>query len=70
MNVYPEDSLEFAIQTAVMSSLPHATHPMHGDWRSKADALIASLDLVGFKIVPRADAGRRVSIAEPERTTP
>jgi hypothetical protein len=54
---YDKDSPEFAIQTAVMFALPHATHPMHGDWRTKADALIESLRLNGFEIVRVGESG-------------
>jgi hypothetical protein len=40
------------VETAVMDALPHAIHPMHNDWRAKADALIAGLRIRGFKIIP------------------
>lgn len=40
-----------AIQTAVMSALPHAVHPTHGNWRAKADAFILGLRQQGFDVV-------------------
>lgn len=63
MKDYAEGSIDERIQTAVMSALPHATHPMHGDWRTKADVLIESLRLDGFEIIPVA-AGL---VGEPEQ---
>lgn len=42
---------EFDRETAVMDALPHAIHPMHDNWRTKADALIKGLEQRGWHIV-------------------
>lgn len=44
-------SEEWARQTAVMNALPHALHPMHKDWRTKADALLDNLHASGWAVV-------------------
>lgn len=51
MRRYQVGSEEFDRQTAVMDSLPHAIHPMHEDWRTKADALIDGLEARGWLLV-------------------
>jgi hypothetical protein len=56
MRRYDRESEEFAQQTAVMDALPHAIHPMHGDWRTKADALIDGLRARGWDITKLPDS--------------
>lgn len=51
MRRYEIGSEDFERQTAVMDALPHAIHPMHGDWRTKADALIDGLRARGWDVV-------------------
>lgn len=59
MRRHAPDSEEFAQKTAVMDALPHAIHPIHEDWRTKADALIDGLRARGWDVtrrVPSAEA--------------
>lgn len=50
MKRYPRGSEDFERQTAVAYALPHAIHPQHDNWRTKADALIEQLRREGWEI--------------------
>lgn len=50
MKKYVMGTPEFELQTTVMACLPHAVHPVHGDWRTKADSLIDQLREFGYEI--------------------
>jgi hypothetical protein len=56
MRRYEPGSPDFERQTAIMDALPHAIHPMHGDWRTKADALLDGLQARGWTVVPLSPA--------------
>lgn len=47
------DSEEFGQQTAIMDALPAAIHPIHDNWRDKADALLDGLHARGWDVVRR-----------------
>ena len=38
-------------ETAVMDALPHAVHPMHDNWRTKAQVLIKELEKRGWAVL-------------------
>lgn len=48
----------FERQTAVMDALPHAIHPIHDNWRTKADALILGLEQRGWTVAPVGERDR------------
>lgn len=65
-NELDRDPSDLRIQTAVMDALPHTAHPMHSDWRARADAMIVELRARGYEVraLPPEQAVERAVRAE------